>query len=99
IVPAAGGTPRDLTRSLDRNISAPRFSADGRSVYFLLEDGGNQHLARVPATGGAVERVVAGEREVSAYDLGPYEEIALVESQWDHPAEVSILAPRAASQP
>ncbi|HXU46590.1 MAG TPA: S9 family peptidase [Thermoanaerobaculia bacterium] len=94
IVPAAGGTPRDLTRSIDRNISSPRFSPDGQSVYFLLEDGGNQHLARVPAKGGAVERVVSGEREIDSYDLGPKGEIALAEAQWDHPNEISAVGPK-----
>ena len=57
VIPAAGGVPRALTASLDRNVDRPRFSPDGRSVYFLLEDGGNSHLARVPLAGGAVEKV------------------------------------------
>lgn len=95
IVPAAGGAPRDLTRSLDRNIGSPRFSPDGQQIYFLLEDGGNQHLARVSAktgsSGASVDRVVAGEREIDGFDLGPKGEIALVESQWDHPGEVSAV--------
>ncbi len=91
IVPAAGGAPRDLTRSIDRNVSSPHFSPDGTQVYFLLEDGGNQHLARVPSAGGAVERVVTGEREVQDYDLGPKGEVVVLEAQWDHPGEVSML--------
>jgi|CXWL01.1.fsa_nt_gi dipeptidyl aminopeptidase/acylaminoacyl peptidase len=95
---AAGGAARDLTRAVDRNISAPRFSADGEWVYFLLEDGGNQHLARVPARGGGLERVVAGDREVAGYDLGPKGELAVAESQWDHPAEISA-AVTAAGKP
>ncbi len=95
IVPAAGGAARDLTRGLDRNISSPRFSRDGQQVYFLLEDGGNQHLARISAKADAsassADRVVAGERDIDSFDLGPRAEIALVESQWDHPGEVSVL--------
>lgn len=92
IVPAGGGAPRDLTRGLDRNIFSPRFSPDGRQVYFLLEDGGNQHLARVSAkTGGPADRVVGGEREVDSFSLGPKGEIAVVEAQWDHPGEVSAV--------
>ncbi len=96
IVSAAGGAPRDLTRGLDRNIGSPRFSPDGQQVYFLLEDGGNQHLARVSAKGSEnaldrLDRVVAGEREIDSFDLGPKSEIALIESQWDHPGEVSAL--------
>ncbi|HEV7667695.1 MAG TPA: S9 family peptidase [Thermoanaerobaculia bacterium] len=93
IVPAAGGAPRDLTRGLDRNIASPKFSPDGQQIYFLLEDGGNQHLARTSAKtpDQPVDRVVAGEREIDSFDLGPKGEIALVEAQWDHPGEVSAL--------
>jgi dipeptidyl aminopeptidase/acylaminoacyl peptidase len=88
-VPAGGGAPTPLTAALDRDVSRPRFSADGRWIYFLLEDGGNRHLARIPSGGGAVERVEAGERQISAFDLGPRGEIVVLESQFDHPAEVS----------
>jgi dipeptidyl aminopeptidase/acylaminoacyl peptidase/tetratricopeptide (TPR) repeat protein len=90
IVPAAGGAPKPLTESLDRNVANPKFSRDGRSVYFVLEDGGNQHLARVPADGGAVARVVAGERDVLGFDLGPADEVAVLESTPAVPPEVSL---------
>ena len=93
VVPVAGGPAVALTASLDRDVSRPRFSSDGKWIYFLLEDGGNSHLARIPATGGAVERVVAGEREITAFDLGPKGEIVVLESQFDRPAEVSAAGP------
>ncbi|HSB62257.1 MAG TPA: S9 family peptidase [Vicinamibacteria bacterium] len=93
VVPAAGGPSVPLTRSLDRNVLAPRFGPDGRAVYFLLEDRAVQHLARVPASGGAVERPVAGERDVQAFDLGPKGEVVVLESRPDRPAEVSALGP------
>jgi len=90
VVPVAGGEPRPLTQGLDRNVGGPRFSSDGKLVYFILEDGGNEHLARVPAAGGAVERVVAGERSVQAYDLGPKGETVVLESTPQRPFEVSV---------
>ncbi len=89
LVSVAGGEPKPLTLALDRNVESPRFSPDGKQVYFILEDGGNEHLARVPAAGGAVERVVAGERSVQAYDLGPGGETAMLESTPQRPFEVS----------
>jgi dipeptidyl aminopeptidase/acylaminoacyl peptidase len=91
IVPVAGGQPRELTRTLDRNVSSPEFAPDGRSILFLLEDGGNVHLARVPAAGGTVERVVAGEREVLSFSQGPQGEIALLETRSTYPPEVSAV--------
>jgi dipeptidyl aminopeptidase/acylaminoacyl peptidase len=89
-VPAAGGEPKPLTQALDRNAESPRFSPDGGLVYFIVEDGGNEHLARVPAAGGAVERVVAGERSIQSYDLGPQGETVVLESTPQRPYEVSV---------
>ena len=89
LVPVTGGQPAPLTASLDRNVTEPRFSRDGSQVYFLLEDGGTQHVARVAAAGGAVARVVAGEREIRAYDVAPTGEMAVLESASAYPAEVS----------
>ncbi len=92
LVPAGGGEPRILTPALDRNVLDPRFSPDGRAVVFLLEDGGNQLLARVSVEGGSVERVVAGEREVTAFDVAPGGAIVVLESTPQQPAEVSAVA-------
>lgn len=91
VIRVTGGEPRQLTEALDRNIEGPRFSPDGKLVYFVLEDGGNEHLARVPAGGGAVERVVAGERSVQAFDLGPRGEMVVLESTPQRPYEVSAV--------
>ena len=88
VIPAAGGPPQLLTASLDRNVTKPRWSPDGSYIYFLLEDDRNQHLARIPSTGGAVERVLAGRRDISSLDLGPGGKMVILESQPDFPSEV-----------
>ena len=80
-----------LTAALDRNIARPRFSPDGRFVYFLLEDGGNRHLARVPAAAGTVERVVAGERDITAF-------IALLEGRRRPPGQRAAASRRRSSR-
>lgn len=93
VVPFAGGAGRPLTQELDRDPQSPRFSPDGRFVLFLLEDRLSVHLARVPVGGGPVERVVGGERVVSAYDVGKQGELVVLESQPDHPQEISQVTP------
>jgi dipeptidyl aminopeptidase/acylaminoacyl peptidase/tetratricopeptide (TPR) repeat protein len=93
VVAFAGGPSRPLTKQLDRNVRSPRFSPDGRSVLFLLEDRLNAHVARVPVAGGPVERVVSGERVVSQFDVGKQGEIVVLESQPDHPDEISRVTP------
>ncbi|HSN88418.1 MAG TPA: prolyl oligopeptidase family serine peptidase, partial [Thermoanaerobaculia bacterium] len=91
VAPVAGGEARELTPTLDRNVEEPRFAPDGQSVLFRVEDGGNVHLARVPAGGGAVERIVEGELEVEDHDFGPKGELVVLESRSTYPAEVSAV--------
>lgn len=59
-----GGVVRVLTESLDRGTSGPVFAEDGQSIFFAVADDQTQYLARVPVTGGAVEKVVSGARVV-----------------------------------
>ncbi len=56
VVPAAGGTPRRLTthRAVD---ALPRWSRDGREVYFTSDRSGNWQVYKVAAAGGAATRV------------------------------------------
>ena len=88
VVPAAGGAPRILTATLDRNVGSPAWSADGASVYFLLEDDRTVQLARIPAGGGPVERLVSGPRVVSAFTMGRDGKGAVLASTPLAPAEV-----------
>jgi dipeptidyl aminopeptidase/acylaminoacyl peptidase len=97
VVPVEGGEPRVLTRALDRNVYEPRFTPDGRSILFRVDEEGTVHLARVPAAGGAtdrierVERVVGGDRQVESYSQGPKGELVVLESQPSYPAEISAV--------
>jgi dipeptidyl aminopeptidase/acylaminoacyl peptidase len=50
IAPATGGEASVLTLFLDRNVSEPRFSPDGKSVYFIADDDGAQQLCQLPTS-------------------------------------------------
>jgi len=91
VIPAGGGSPRLLTAGLDRNVGKPRWSADGASIYFLLEDDRVTSLAKVPARGGAIERVLAGRREIGSFDLGPNGKVAVLSGTTQEPSEVFAL--------
>ena len=91
IVPASGGAPRILTAELDRNVASPAWSSDGSSITFLLEDDRTVGLARVPAAGGAIERLVSGSRVVSALAVGANGKLAVLASTPLVPAEVFAL--------
>ncbi len=102
LIDVGSGKTRLLSGDLDRNVQHPRFAPDSRSVYFLVEDGGNVHLARVAVTGGTIERVVLGEREVRDYDLvaapqarsgvaAPAPVLVVSETRPQQPAEISLV--------
>jgi dipeptidyl aminopeptidase/acylaminoacyl peptidase len=91
VVSADGGTPRILTRSLDRNVIAPKWARNGRSIYFLLEDDRNQHLARLDTGSNSVERLVEGRRETSSFDVGGKERIAVLDGIAEAPEAVYAL--------
>lgn len=91
--PAPGGspgTPDLLSRPLDRNVRSPQFSPDGSSVFFLLEDSGEQHLARIPAVGGEVTRVIGGPRSVDGFSLGTEGQVAALIDETELPGEIFI---------
>ena len=68
-ISASGGEPTYLTPNLDRNVRQPRFSADGKSVWFRLEDSGEQHLASIDVQSKKLTRPVSGNVNVQSYAL------------------------------
>ncbi|MDY6945669.1 MAG: S9 family peptidase [Pseudomonadota bacterium] len=91
VVSATGGVSRNLTKSLDRNVIEPRWSADGKSIHLLLEDDLNQVLARMHVGSGKLERLLDGRRETSGYDVASNGRIALLDSTVDSPDAVYAL--------
>ena len=52
---------------MDRGVSAPRFSADGKSISFLVTDDRSVYPARVNLSGGRVERALKPPVVVSSW--------------------------------
>jgi len=90
VIPASGGEPHIVTGSLDRNVGNPIWSADGKTLRFIVEDDKMQYLASVPAAGGAVRRITNGKSVVWAQDEAKGHAVALVED-FTHPPEVFAL--------
>ncbi|HLW47967.1 MAG TPA: S9 family peptidase [bacterium] len=75
LVPSAGGPARRLTVGYDRAAvlarpheltPPPIWSPDGRTVTFLAADAGRVHAVRAAASGGTVEAVVRGDRQIQS---------------------------------
>ena len=69
IASAQGGNNKVLTTALDRNISKPKFSEDGTSILFLLEENGTSILASIDRSGANLKRLITGEISISNYDV------------------------------
>jgi dipeptidyl aminopeptidase/acylaminoacyl peptidase len=91
VVPASGGQPRILTKNLDREVSAPRFSPDCRWIYFIAEDKGTQNLLRVAPGGGEITRPIAGRRKVESYSISKDGTVAATLSSPNLPDEAYLL--------
>jgi dipeptidyl aminopeptidase/acylaminoacyl peptidase len=91
VISAAGGKPRLVLPSLDRNQTQPLWTDGGATLTFMLEDDGNVHLARVPAEGGKIDRILAGRRVVDDFAVGRDGRIAVLTATPDRFAEVFAL--------
>ena len=91
VIPSKGGAPSVLTKALDRNVSAPHFSRDGKFIYFLLEENAERHLARISVSGKKLTRPVAGQLSVSRFSINKTGRIATLISEPELPSEVFLL--------
>ncbi len=60
VVSVSDGQLRPLTDELDRAVSVPLFSPDGKSISILVEDDGSNYPARIDLQTLKVERLVPG---------------------------------------
>src|SRR5437016_1710283 len=90
VAPSSGGEAKVLTLAFDRSIRRPRFSADGRSIYFIADDDGMQSLCRISVTGGEVARPIGGRLSVDSYALGKDRAIAAEIGMLDRPNEIYL---------
>jgi len=92
IAPSTGGEEKVLTLAFDRTVRRPRFSADGRSIYFLAEDDGMQNLCRIAVSGGEITRPIGGRLTVASYSLGKNGSVAAQIGVSERPEEIYFLS-------
>jgi dipeptidyl aminopeptidase/acylaminoacyl peptidase len=92
IAPAAGGgEAKVLTLAFDRTIRRPRFSSDGKFIYFTAEDDGTVTLCKIAPTGGEITRAIGGRLVVGAFSLGKDSDaIAAQIGTLDRPDEIFL---------
>ena len=66
--------------ALDRNCLEPKFSADGRYIYFRLEDDRSLVLARFRLADSKVERLSPTGHVVNEFDVGAYGHTVVIDN-------------------
>ena len=69
VMPTSGGPVRLLTGSLDRWVTAFRYSPDGEWIYFNYDQEGGTRIGRVRTADGKLEPVQDGEQQIWEFDV------------------------------
>ena len=85
-MPADGGSMKNLTPDFDLIPGAPRWT--GETIYFRSEVGGDGHLFRMGAAGGAPVQITKGERSFGDISFSEhFDRIAYAVQDATHPSE------------
>ena len=84
---ADGGNRREIGNVIDNRQGAPQWAPDGSAVYFTVAERGNNHLVRLPISGGLPEYIVKDAGVVTGWSVGKNGGIAY-----------AFITPRDASQ-
>ena len=100
VMNADGSNPRELGAAIDNRQSTPQWQRDGSAVYFTVSEHGNNHLYRVPVSGGTPEVVISEPgSSVGAWDFAKGGAIAYTLSTPRDQAELYIKTPGAGKTP
>jgi dipeptidyl aminopeptidase/acylaminoacyl peptidase len=66
-----GADPVRIASAPEHNEHDPRFSADGRWIYYLSNASGSDQLWRVAATGGGGEKLTDFATDIAGYSISP----------------------------
>ena len=102
VMDAAGQGRKCLTEDFDRDITHPRFSHNGRGIYFQYDDEGNTKVGYVSLKSGKVEALaenVGGTNLGRPYASGSYSvasdgRVAFTLNSPERPADVAITSGR-----
>jgi len=90
VISVEGGSPELPTRELNRYVSSPRWSLDGRKLHFVIEEDRMNSVVSMSSTGGRIKSLYPGKSSpgtVYSFAVGR-KGIAAVASFPQRPAEV-----------
>jgi len=96
VMDADGKNVKALTASLDRDVRAPHWSWDGKTLYFLVDDHGNTQLYSADPASGEVKAVSHGQQQLGGgatdgFTLANNLMVATVRTTPKEPGDVVML--------
>ena len=67
LINADGSNRREISTMIDNRQGAPAWSADGKAIFFTVQDKGNVRLYRLPLAGGPPEPVISERGTVGSW--------------------------------
>ncbi|MEQ8302181.1 MAG: S9 family peptidase [Cyclobacteriaceae bacterium] len=62
VLPSGGGEPNVISAALDRDVSAPLWSADGKEIYTTVDDDRRTYVASFSVDTKVMKKTVGGDR-------------------------------------
>lgn len=90
VIPSEGGTPKILNQVLDRNISAPRWSADSKSIKVIVDDDRRSQVNSFDMEGNG-KAVTSGDRIFNSLQRGAGENWVTLSSDSRTPNEIYAM--------
>lgn len=92
----ADGSRRREVGVIDNRQGAPEWSADGRSLYFTLQERGSVRLVRMPVDGGRPDHIVREPGSVGAWGVAHDGSVGYAFTTPAGPAELYLVGARTA---
>lgn len=91
VVSVAGGEPRKLADTYDRNANIRAWSRDGKEIYYTEVYRTSRHVFALPVSGGAARRLTEGEGAFGSvsFDAGR-ERMAFTYQDLEQPVNVHV---------
>lgn len=92
VIPAVGGTARELNHAQDRRTSGPVWMPGGNDLLYSVRDRGRIALHRVAASGGDPQTVLERDAQIGPYAVGESGTIVFGMTAPSMPRELFSLA-------
>jgi dipeptidyl aminopeptidase/acylaminoacyl peptidase len=69
VVPADGGTPRNISRSYDGEVQSFDWAADGKTIYFVAGQRVTEQLFAISVKSGETRQVTSGQKVFGAFSF------------------------------